>query len=251
MLWIDTYFAHLQIHDSKGRSLIVVPRSLLDSESKEEQAVRRLRNESDVPLNILLAEPILEDRYESLRLSFITSYSTEPSRKEREPSFQMKYAFWLVGYADYAIDRESDTSYSYFEIEAPKDYELRVQADSSGEEIHRDETSYIVHGGPSVVKFQIRVPYRVTVWLLIGLLIGLANPILVSALYWVNSRQFGPLATLTAGITGLVVGFRVLLFENVGLLNRLNKWYATIFALNVITLLVLSFIFVTRPPPAV
>jgi len=250
LLWIETHYADLRVKNSKGRQLNVIPQKNLPPDVVEDKARRRLSGKSNVALLVLLGEELPPDSYETLVISFLTSYSSS-TYDGRSPSFAMKYRFGLVGYASYLLFRHQLVPEgSYFQIEAPDSYELFVEKTNKPfQEVHRDESSFIMREGPSFVRFQIRVPERVTIWLLLGLLIGLANPFAVIAVYLANPNQLGLLVSIAAGISALLVALRALLFVNVGLLNRLNRWYAAAFAANLVSVLALALVSVTRTLP--
>lgn len=248
-LWIDHYFADLRVRDSQGRQLVVVPRSDLPEDVREEQQFRRLKRQPPVPLHILLARSLKTTESEIITLSFLTAYS------ERDGAFSVRHILGLIGYANYDIGLyhgllSEPRRSRYVHITAPQDYSLRViGVDGPIEEVHRDETSYEARGDPQTIHFRIEVPSRVTMWLLVGIVIASVNPLLAVLLFSANRSQFSVLASITAGIIALIVGMRALLFANVGLLNRLNKVYITVFALNLIVLLGLALEFVGSTPP--
>jgi len=249
LLWIETHYADLRIRNSQGRQLSVVPQRELPADVLEEKALRTLTGQSSVAVLVLLGAILAPDQYETLVISFLTSYS--PGKYAgRRSSFVLKHRFGFVGYAAYELNRNQLVPEgSYFQIEAPENYELFVEEVSQpSQQVHRDESSFIIREGPPVVRFQIRVPERVTLWLMVGLLIGLANPFAAVALYLSNPGQVALLASISGGISGLLVTLRALLFVNVGLLNRLNRGYTIAFAANLATVLGLALVLVTKAP---
>jgi hypothetical protein len=233
----------LRATDSSGNSLPILPRKLIS-----QAAVDRAEKLGVHVIKIRLHDVLAPGKVEVIRLQFVTAYKR---------SSVMKGKLRLIGHTDFqetfVRGRLAEDASSYLGIFVPKEYRLRVQESdppAPKEVVHQDENSYIVRAkAPLPISYSIHIPRRVMIWLLLGVVFGLGNP-LGAVLFFLSAPTMLAVANtlIIATIAGLIT-MRAWLFYSVELLDRVNYLY---FVAILLCLGALSFIYydvVTMPTP--
>jgi len=252
----DEYLPQMDIRDRAGHRLIIIPRSLLSDEYVEKMHKRGKAGKPYLPIVVQLGKNLRPRELESIRVDCVFAYGPDRKRENQDQEKRRVIArlgykmLRLVGYMEYSFPLDTSADHLYVSITAPKGYELKVHDGIEG--IYHDERTHTRmvdakeireqrHGQLEPIPFSIEVPNRVAYWLVltcVGALLASLLACLLHLLSSISATVPSPtvhISMIAASLTALIA-MRALLFENVGLLNRLNKWYMVAFAVGILAI---------------
>lgn len=254
--WVDNLLPQLDVRDRRNSKLIVVPRKDLGKGIKREQEERKKAHKPSFPIAVQFSKPISPGDYENVKFAYASAYKPTPKPKKRKrdekkkPIIELKHRFLsLIGYLEFWLPFETKAASSYLTVSAPEGYMLNVLEPGPGPSIYSDESSYVTSPIKSL-RFDIQVPDRVAYWLVLGFIQAMVGGPLAFLLYLANQAQITVSLAMIGMSFTLLIAMRALLFENVGLLNRLNLWYIVAFVTNLAALVLIAVFaipFVSQP----
>lgn len=218
----NEYLPRLRITDSSDNRLNIIPRHLLPPEIPK----------TDYTMLIPLKEEIEKGEFETIR---IESMSTLP--KDEKLSYD-KRIFGFISdefQLEIEVPLEEECSW-YIGIFAPKGYHLKVFHQGDYKDIYQDESSYVFRSfskeAPQL-STQIRIPSRITLWLLFGLFFSLVTPLLAFPVYF-YAKSLTVSFSMILGTIAAVLAMRAWLFYSVELLDRANRLYLIAFIYSMV-----------------
>lgn len=225
----NSYLPKLEVTDSMNRHLLVIPRHLIPK--------KILKNE--YTMLIELVDPIDVEAFGCICIQSISTVAEEK---------RILYHKKTIGYVRYSFSPEispvmKEECSWYIGIFAPEDFHLRMQEPTDKlEHIYRDESSFACRTFSKTaprLDWNIEIPFRITCWIWVGLIIGIVAPLFALGLS-LDMKYLTISFSIVLGTLASVIAMRAWIFQSVELLDRMNKIYVTIFVCDLIALVVLT-----------